>query len=303
MASDPGAKKSKSEPAPQDEGGAALPFNIADSKLPKSIDDSGFASGGYPYDDKMDEDRYEKELRLLQIELIKLQNWVKEAGERVIILFEGRDGAGKGGAILRFVEHLNPRSARVVALSKPTDVERGQWFFQRYIAQLPTKGEITLFDRSWYNRGGVERVMGFCSEDQARRFLADVPEFEKMLVKDGVRLIKFFLSVGREMQLKRLHQRYHDPLKRWKLTPIDFSAPAKWDAYSDAFDAMLEASDTKHARWTIVKANDKMRARLNIIRLVLSEIPYQGRDESRLGEIDDKVLLSAKQFLKKGGEE
>ncbi|WP_342359837.1 polyphosphate kinase 2 [Terrarubrum flagellatum] len=283
--------------------GVTLPFNIADPKFPKSISEAAFRSGGYPHDHKMDEDKYEKELLGLQIELIKLQNWIKEAGERLVIVFEGRDGAGKGGAILRFTQHLNPRSARVVALPKPTEVEKGQWHLQRYISQMPTKGEIVLFDRSWYNRAGVERVMGFCSEEEARRFLHEVPEFEKMLTKENVRLVKFFFSIGREMQLKRLHNRYHDPLKRWKLSPIDFAASEKWDAYSDAFDALLEASDTKHARWTIIKANDKMRTRLNAIRHVLWMIPYQGRDESRIGEIDDEIVLGAKQFLKRGGEE
>lgn len=294
-------KEAKPERPEPPEG--ALPFNIADPKLPKAISSQSFRSGGYPYEEKMDDDRYEKELLGLQIEMVKLHNWIRDSGERLVILFEGRDGAGKGGAIKRFTEHLNPRVARVVALAKPTDVEKGQWYFQRYIAELPTRGEITLFDRSWYNRAGVERVMGFCTEAETDRFLAEAPDIEKMLVKNGVRLIKLFFSVGREMQLKRLHQRYHDPLKRWKLSPIDFAAPDKWDDYSNAFDAMLHATDTKNARWTIILANDKRRTRLNAIRHVLWTIPYPGRDESRIGDIDPRIVLSARQFLEEGGEE
>ncbi|MBN9061053.1 MAG: polyphosphate kinase 2 [Rhizobiales bacterium 65-9] len=294
-------KEAKPERPEPPEG--TLPFNIADPKLPKAISSQSFRSGGYPYEEKMDDDRYEKELLGLQIELVKLHNWIRDSGERLVILFEGRDGAGKGGAIKRFTEHLNPRVARVVALAKPTDVEKGQWYFQRYIAELPTRGEITLFDRSWYNRAGVERVMGFCTEAETDRFLAEAPDIEKMLVKNGVRLIKLFFSVGREMQLKRLHQRYHDPLKRWKLSPIDFAAPDKWDDYSNAFDAMLHATDTKNARWTIILANDKRRTRLNAIRHVLWTIPYPGRDESRIGDIDPRIVLSGRQFLEEGGEE
>lgn len=299
---DHSSAKAATDQAPEPEG-ANLPFNIADPKLPKAIDEAAFGSGEYPHRKKMNEDEFEKELLGLQIELVKLHNWIRDSGERLVIVFEGRDGAGKGGAIQRFTEHLNPRVARIVALSKPTDVEKGQWYFQRYISEMPTKGEIVLFDRSWYNRAGVERVMGFCTEEETRRFLNEAPEVEKMLVKNGVRLIKFFFSVGREMQLKRLHKRYHDPLKRWKLSPIDFAAPEKWEEYSDAFDAMLDQSDTKHARWTIIKANDKMRTRLNSIRYVLWSVPYPGRDESRIGEIDHQIVLSAKEFLRTGGEE
>lgn len=280
-----------------------IEFDIADSELPEAIDEAAFRSGNYPYDKKMKRKRYDKDLLGLQIELLKLQNWVKDSGRRIVIVFEGRDGAGKGGAILRMTQHLNPRTARVVALSKPTEVERGQWYFQRYIAELPTKGEIVIFDRSWYNRGGVERVMGFCTEKDTDQFLQEVPAFEKMLTDNGIDLIKFFLTIGHEMQLKRLHARYHDPLKRWKLSPVDFASLDKWDAYSDAFDAMLTASDTKNAPWTIVEANDKLRARLNIIRHVLHAVPYQGRDESRVGEMDDKILLDVKSFMKLGGEE
>lgn len=289
------------KPAPRTRVGD-IEFDIADPALPVEIDEGAFRSGGYPYDKKMKRKRYDKELLGLQIELLKLQNWVKETGRRVIIVFEGRDSAGKGGAILRMTQHLNPRTARVVALSKPTDVEKGQWYFQRYIAELPTRGEIVIFDRSWYNRGGVERVMGFCTEKETDQFLKEVPAFEKMLTDNGIDLIKFFLSIGHEMQLKRLHARYHDPLKRWKLSPVDFASLDKWDAYSDAYDEMLTASDTKNAPWTIVEANDKLRARLNIIRHVLHEIPYLGRDESRVGEQDASILLDVKTFMKTGGE-
>ncbi|MGL4323523.1 MAG: polyphosphate kinase 2 [Beijerinckiaceae bacterium] len=280
-----------------------IEFDIADPELPEEIEDAAFASGSYPYDKKMKRERYEEDLLGLQIELLKLQNWVKDTGRRVVIIFEGRDAAGKGGAILRMTQHLNPRTARVVALSKPTDVEKGQWYFQRYIAELPTRGEIVIFDRSYYNRAGVERVMGFCTEKETEQFLKEVPAFEKMLTDNGIDLIKFFLTIGHEMQLKRLHDRYHDPLKRWKLSPIDFAALDKWQVYSDAYDAMLTATDTKHAPWTIVEANDKLRSRLNIMRHVLHEIPYQGRDESRLGELDEKILLDVKTFMKTGGEE
>ncbi|MGL4811380.1 MAG: polyphosphate kinase 2 [Beijerinckiaceae bacterium] len=280
-----------------------IEFDIAEPDLPEAIDEAAFASGNYPYDKKMKRGRYEEELLGLQIELLKLQNWVKDTGRRVVIVFEGRDAAGKGGAIQRMTQHLNPRTVRVVALSKPTDVEKGQWYFQRYIAQMPTKGEIVIFDRSWYNRAGVERVMGFCTEAETELFLKEVAPFEKMIAESGTDLIKFFLTIGHEMQLKRLHARYHDPLKRWKLSPIDFAALDKWDAYSDAYDAMLTASDTKHAPWTIVEANDKLRSRLNIMRHVLHKIPYQGRDESRLGERDTKILLSVKEFMKTGGEQ
>lgn len=280
-----------------------IEFDIAQPDLPEEIEEAAFHSGGYPYDKKMKRKRYDEELLGLQIELLKLQNWVKEAGRRVVIVFEGRDAAGKGGAILRMTQHLNPRTARVVALSKPTDVEKGQWYFQRYIAELPTKGEIVIFDRSWYNRGGVERVMGFCTEKETAQFLKEAPEFERMLTDNGIDLIKFFLTIGHEMQLKRLHARYHDPLKRWKLSPVDFAALDKWDAYSDAFDEMLTATDTRYAPWTIVEANDKLRSRLNIIRHVLHAIPYQGRDESRLGEMDDKILRDVRSFMKAGGEQ
>lgn len=295
-------KRHASELRELPEEASDLPFNIVED-LPKKIDEAASASGNYPYDKRMKDKEYEEEILQLQIELLKLQEWVKKTGERILIIFEGRDGAGKGGTIARFTQHLNPRSARVVALSKPSEVESGQWYFQRYSTYLPAAGEIVFFDRSWYNRAGVERVMGFSSETEIQRFLTDVPKYEYLLANDGIHIIKFFLSVGYEMQLKRLHKRYHDPLKRWKLSPIDFAAPTKWDAYSQAFDDMLARTDTPYAPWTIVRANDKRRTRLNAIRYVLSTIVYAGRDERRIRAVDPRIVLSAARFLDNGGEE
>ena len=283
--------------------GAALPFDIEDPELPEAIDEAALASGGYPYDEKMDKDEYEEALPGLQIELLRMQDWIGRSGERLVILFEGRDGAGKGGTIARFTQHLNPRRARVVALPKPSEAEAGQWYFQRYLAQLPTRGEILILDRSWYNRAGVERVMGFCTEAEAERFLQEAPDLERLLASDGIRLVKLFLTIGREMQLKRLHKRYHDPLKRWKLSPIDFQAQEKWDAYSAAFEAMLARTDSAHAPWTVLRANDKARLRLNAIRHVLRRVPYEGRNEEKIGEVDERIVLTPAAFLDRGGEE
>jgi polyphosphate kinase len=278
-------------------------FDIQRKELPPGIDAAAMESGGYPYDKKMKRKRYDEELYALQIELLKLQAWVKDKGERVVIVFEGRDGAGKGGTIHRFTQHLNPRGARIVALAKPSDKEEGEWYFQRYVAQMPTRGEITLFDRSWYNRGGVERVMGFATKEQVRLFLKEAPSVEKLLTRAGIRLVKLFLTIGREMQMKRLHARYHDPLKRWKLSSIDFEAIARWKDYSNAFDEMMETTNTDAAPWTIVRANDKLRARLNAIRVVLDQIPYAGRDKSAIGDIDRRIVIDAKGYLKRGGED
>jgi polyphosphate kinase len=278
-------------------------FVIQKPELPPEIDDAAMASGGYPYDKKMKRKRYDEELRALQIELLKFQAWVKDKGERVVIVFEGRDGAGKGGIIHRFTQHLNPRGARIVALAKPSDKEQGQWYFQRYVAEMPTQGEITLFDRSWYNRAGVERVMGFATKDQVRLFLKEAPSVEKLLTRSDIRLVKLFLTIGREMQMKRLHARYHDPLKRWKLSPIDFEAIARWKDYSKAFDEMIEQTNTDAAPWTIVRANDKLRARLNAIRVVLDRMPYESKDKSAIGDIDRRIVLDARGYLKRGGED
>jgi polyphosphate kinase 2 len=277
-------------------------FDLEADTLPQSIVDASFRSGDYPYGKRMKRKRYNRELEPLQIELQKLLSWAREEGERIVILFEGRDGAGKGGTIARFTQHLNPRQARVVALPKPSDTEKGQWYFQRYAAEMPTTGEIVFFDRSWYNRAGVERVMGFATEEQADAFLREVPAFEGMLVRDGIRMIKIFLTIGREMQMMRLHARWHDPLKRWKLSPIDFEALPRFDAYSDAFDDMLAKGSTQAAPWTVVRANDKLRARLNAIRHVLHTIPYKGKDKQAIGELDHKVVVTVKDYLDRGGE-
>ena len=306
------AKKSKPGGAPKawnkasNKTGAAatrLPkFSLQDKELPPEIEERAFTSGGYPYDKRLKRKKYEKELRRLQIELLKVQNWARDKGERIAIVFEGRDASGKGGTIHRFTQHLNPRAARLVALPKPTDVERGQWYFQRYVAQMPTKGEIVIFDRSWYNRAVVEPVMGFCTPAQTEQFLGVAPEFERMLVEDGIRLVKFWLHIGREMQLKRFHSRAHDPLKRWKLGPVDYGAIDKWDAYTDAIDAMLKATHRPHAPWTVVCANDKMRTRIETMRHFLRTIPYPARSEKALERIDRKIVLDGAKFLARGGE-
>src|ERR1700733_7706588 len=225
---------------------------------------------GYPYDYRLKRDEYETEKRLLQIELLKLQNWTKDVGERLVIVFEGRDAAGKGGTIKRFMEHLNPRGARVVALEKPNSREQTQWYFQRYIRHLPAAGEIVLFDRSWYNRAGVERVMGYCTEDQYDEFLTQAPVFEEMLVNTGIRLFKLWFSVSRGEQHTRFLIRRIDPVRRWKLSPTDVSSLSHWDDYTEAKERMFVATDTDFAPWTVVKSNDKRRGRLNAMRYVLS---------------------------------
>lgn len=277
-------------------------FAIDTDQLSKAIDEAALTSGHFPYADKMKRKPYEKELRRLQIQLVRMLASVKARGERVVILFEGRDAAGKGGSINRVTAHLNPRSAHVVALPKPTETERGQWYFQRYIAELPARGEIAIFDRSWYNRAGVERVFGFCSPDETRQFLAETPHFEAMLARDGIKLIKFFLTIGKEMQMKRLHARWHDPLARWKLSDIDFKAIEKWDDYSHAYDAALAATDRAEAPWTVVRANDKRRTRLEVIRHILTVLDYDGKDAEVVGSIDPRIVLSATTYLENGGE-
>ena len=265
-------------------------FDLEDVALPVWVADAAFKSGDYPYDKGIKTKAYEEELILLQIELVKLQRTVNDAGRRIVALFEGRDGAGKGGAILALRENMNPRTARSVALPKPTEVEGGQWYFQRYIGQLPTAGEIVLFDRSWYNRAGVEPIMGFCTDSERRTFLDQAPGFEKMLVDEGTVLFKFWLDIGREMQLKRFHERRHNPLKIWKLSPIDYAALNKWDAYTKARDVMIDATHKAATPWTIVLANDKRRARLAIIRQMLSSIDYRGKDKSVVGKPDPLVI-------------
>ena len=272
-------------------------FDIDDPELPHWITDDLMRSDGYPYDKKLKKKLYEADLEKLSLEFIKVQNWQEETGARVVILFEGRDAAGKGGTIGAFREYMNPRSARIVALPKPTRKEQGQWYYQRYVEQLPTSGEMVLFDRSWYNRAGVEPVMGFTTPDKHQQFLHDTPDFERLLVNDGIHLFKLWLNVGQEVQIARFHARRHNPLKSWKLSPIDLKALTLWDEYTKARDSMLEATHTAHAPWTIVRSNDKRRARLNAMRHVLSRLDYPGKDEAAIGEIVDKIVGQGPDFF------
>ncbi len=257
-------------------------------------------SGGYPYQYLLSRKAYEKQKYRLQVELLKLQSWVKKTGQRVVILFEGRDAAGKGGAIKRFMEHMNPRGARVVALEKPTDMERGQWYFQRYVQHLPTRGEIVMFDRSWYNRAGVERVMGFCTPEEYNEFMRQAPEFERNLSRSGIHLIKFWFSVSRKEQLRRFTERERHPLKQWKLSPIDTASLDKWDDYTKAKEAMFFYTDTADAPWTVVKSDCKKRARLNAMRYVLHRINYSGRDLTAIGTVDPLLVGRAQVVFEVG---
>ncbi|MBI3154011.1 MAG: polyphosphate kinase 2 [Burkholderiales bacterium] len=250
----------------------------------------GWREGAYPYRHLLSRRSYEKQKYRLQVELLKLQAWVKETGQRVVILFEGRDAAGKGGTIKRFMEHLNPRGARVVALEKPSETERGQWYFQRYIQHLPTRGEIVLFDRSWYNRSGVERVMGFCTDHEYDEFLRQAPEFERQLVRSGVHLFKFWFSVSRDEQRRRFKERKVHPLKQWKLSPVDMASLDKWDDYTRAKEAMFLHTDTSDAPWTVIKSDCKKRARLNAMRYLLHRLPYTRRELSLVGAADPLVV-------------
>ncbi len=256
------------------------------------------SQNGYPYAEKMGRKEYEQQKRLLQIELLKLQKWIKSHGERLIIVFEGRDAAGKGGTIKRFMEHLNPRGARVVALDKPTEKEKGQWYFQRYIEQFPTFGEMVLFDRSWYNRAGVERVMGFCTPSEYNRFLRQAPEMERMLIEEGIHLIKFWFSVSRKEQLRRFEKRKHDPLKQWKLSPMDLASLDRWDDYTRAKEDMFFYTNTSHAPWTVIKSDDKKRARLAAMRYVLSQFDYEGKDQEVVGTPDPLILATGDDIFK-----
>lgn len=273
-------------------------FDLDNPELPRSIKKKALESGGFPYDEKLDDDQYDAEMLDAQRQLALLQQDQGKTGKRIVIVFEGRDAAGKGGSIQTYLENLNPRYNSTVALPKPSDRERTQWYFQRYVDWMPAAGEQVLFDRSWYNRAGVEPVMGFCTPEETEKFLEEVPDFEKMLVRDGVHLFKFWLAIGREMQLKRFHDRRHDPLKIWKLSPVDMEALKKYDDYSKARDRMLERTDSKHAPWTVVLNNDKERGRLAIIRTVLHGLDYVGKDEKLIGEIDRKITMSAEEFMK-----
>lgn len=246
--------------------------------------------GGYPYKYRLSRKNYEAQKYKLQIELLKLQRHIKATGQKLVIIFEGRDAAGKGGTIKRFMEHLNPRGARVVALEKPTDQERGQWYFQRYVQHLPTAGEIVLFDRSWYNRAVVERVMGFCTDEEYRIFMRQVPEFEKHLVESGIHLVKFWFSVSREEQRARFASRENDPLKQWKLSPVDKASLNKWDDYTLAKEAMFFNTDTAEAPWIVIKSDCKKRARLNAMRYVLNKMAYENKDSSQIGNIDPLIV-------------
>ncbi|RLL70078.1 polyphosphate kinase 2 [Streptomyces sp. Z26] len=256
----------------------------------------------HPYDERLRRRDYERTKRVLQIELLKMQRWAKETGQRVVVLFEGRDAAGKGGSIQRFTERLNPRGARVVALERPTERETGTWYFQRYVAHLPTRGEIVFFDRSWYNRAGVERVMGFCTDAQYRTFLEQAPLFEEMLVRDGILLVKFWFSVSREEQRTRFAIRQIDPVRRWKLSPTDLASLDRWDEYTAAKVAMFRATDTAHAPWTVVKNNDKRRGRLEAIRSLLARCDYPAKDEAAVGRPDPLIVGAADTLLEPGEE-
>ena len=260
----------------------------------------GWREGGYPYKHLMSRRSYERRKYELQVELLKLQAWVKETGQRVVILFEGRDAAGKGGTIKRFMEHLNPRGAHVVALEKPSEVERGQWYFQRYIEHLPTRGEIVLFDRSWYNRAGVERVMGFCTDEEYLEFMRQAPEFERNLARSGLHLIKFWFSVSRKEQRRRFKERKSHPLKQWKLSPVDLASLDKWDEYTKAKEAMFFYTDTADAPWTVIKSDCKKRARLNAMRYVLHKLPYSNKDTDRIGPLDPLLVGRAHVVYERG---
>jgi polyphosphate kinase len=255
----------------------------------------------YPYDERLSRKKYEQAKRGLQVELLKLQRHIKSNAGRLVIVFEGRDAAGKGGTIKRFTQNLNPRGARVVALERPTEREQTEWYLQRYISHLPAAGEIVLFDRSWYNRAGVERVMGFCNEDESREFLREAPEFERMLARDGVLLIKFWFSVSRAEQLRRFVGRQVDPVKQWKLSPVDLASLDKWDEYTEAKEAMFFFTDVADAPWTVVKSNDKRRARLEAMRYVLSRLSYEDRDEDLVG-LPDPLIVGPAPLLRDSSE-
>ncbi|WP_299690188.1 polyphosphate kinase 2 [uncultured Tateyamaria sp.] len=264
-------------PVPEAEHASAQAFDISE----------------YPYSDRMTRSDYEKEKAALQVELLKVQLWVQDTGQKFVLLFEGRDAAGKGGTIKRFMEHLNPRAARVVALNKPSDEERGQWFFQRYIKHLPTSGEIVLYDRSWYNRAGVERVMEFCAPTEYLEFMRQTPEFERMLTRSGIRLFKYWFSVTQGEQRRRFEARQTDPLKQWKLSPIDRASLDKWDEYTEAKEAMFFYTDTADAPWTVIKSNDKKRARINCMKHFLSSIDYPDKDLDVVTPPDPNIVHHA----------
>ncbi|NDR58179.1 polyphosphate kinase 2 [Aliiruegeria sabulilitoris] len=278
-----------------------LPFDGAIStfyrkKAPEHVREAIKDGGGkpilnltYPYKERLSKDEYEETLHKLQIELVKLQAWAQNKGERIAVVFEGRDTAGKGGAIKRFSEHMNPRATRVVALSTPSNREASQWYFQRYIEHMPAKGEICLFDRSWYNRGVVEKVFGFCTDEQRQAFFKQLPDFEKLITEDGIRLFKIWLNISQAEQLNRMLSREHDPLKQWKLSKIDVEGLSYWEEYSDAISETLHLTHEIYAPWSVIRADDKRRARIACIRLVLSQIEYDGKKDKVVGEVDPKI--------------
>ncbi len=257
------------------------------------------AVGDYPYSEKLSTDEYEQEKQLLQTELLKVQSWVKEHRQKIVILFEGRDAAGKGGTIKRYMEHLNPRAAHVVALEKPSPREQGEWYFQRYVCQLPTKGEMVFFDRSWYNRAGVEKVMGFCTDEEYLEFMRQAPLLERMLVNEGTLLTKYWFSVTRQEQLRRFHSRKHDPLKHWKLSDIDLLSLDKWDEYTEARKSMFFYTDTADARWVVIKSDDKKRARINSMRHFLYTLDYPNKDHTIAHQPDPKIVGYVDQIYRK----
>ena len=281
--------------------GTQRKLDLNDPKLPDWVKQEAFGAGHYPYDKKLKKSRYEDQLEALHLELVKAQAHRLQTGQRIIIVFEGRDAAGKGGTIGAFREYMNHRYTRTVALTKPTDTEAGQWYYQRYIRHFPTDGEMVLFDRSWYNRAGVEPVMGFCTHKQHIQFLHQTPQFERMIVEEGIALFKIWLNVGQEMQIERFHDRRHNPLKSWKLSPMDLQALQKWDAYTEARDQMLEATHTDFAPWTIVRSNDKRRARIGAIRHVLRALDYDGKDMDAIGEPDPLIVGHQPGFLNAAG--
>jgi polyphosphate kinase len=287
------AEASKADPGGEDPHPASTVRNLTAKNLDRDEVRRLFETGEYPYPKKMKVQAYEKKKAELQVELLKVQDWVKESGQKLVILFEGRDAAGKGGTIKRFMEHLNPRAARVVALNKPTDRERSQWFFQRYIEHLPSAGEIVLFDRSWYNRAGVDRVMGFCTPNEYLEFMRQTPDLERMLTRSGILLYKYWFSVTQVEQLRRFRSREKDPLKSWKLSPIDRQSLDKWQDYTEAKEAMFFYTDTADAPWTIIKSDDKKRARLNCMSHFLSSLNYPDKDHDVVGQPDPFIVGSS----------
>jgi polyphosphate kinase 2 len=269
---------------------ASPSLNLRDLRQNPDAIRHAFETGEYPYKARIAEGKYLESMSQLQVELLKAQSWIKEAGQKVVVLFEGRDAAGKGGTIKRFMEHLNPRGAKIVALEKPTERERTLWYFQRYLEHLPAGGEIVFFDRSWYNRAGVERVMGFSTPNDYLEFMRECPELERMMVRSGICLFKFWFSVTKEEQARRFAQRETDPLKRWKLSPIDKASLNKWDEYTEAKESMFFFTDTADAPWTIIKSDDKKRARLNCMRHFLASLPYPGKDASVIGHADPLIV-------------